>query len=47
MRTLVKLSIALLHGLRALFRSREEQAIIELASGSNSRSMPKNGLDRD
>ena len=31
MRTLVKLSIALLHGLRALFRSREEQAIIELA----------------
>ncbi len=31
MRTLVKLSVALLHGLRALFRSREEQAIIELA----------------
>ena len=47
MRTLVKLSIALLHGLRALFRSREEQAIIELALRQQLAVYAKNGLDRD
>ena len=31
MRTLVNLSVALLYSVLALFRSREEQAIVELA----------------
>ncbi len=47
MRTLVNLSVALLYSVLALFRSREEQAIVEQPSVSSSLSTPMIGRGRD